>query len=355
MKKLQILFILISLFTLNPFITNPVNVRAQTPEISGTPENSETGLIISPNVLIIDDKDQGKTFTVKITNNSEENYKLAIAETRVIRDQEGRMVPVSAKNDENFLELNASELTLAAKSEVSFKVRLKLSVKITDNYPGVIISRSLANKEKSQNESGAVIINSIIIPVLTQNFQGELKVDNNLSIDYSVLSNNNSFKVLGELVNIGDKFFEPSGSLNIYKDGVKLYEHQFTSQVQGLLFPEEKKAYSYTWINNLDILRKIGNYTFESRVYVASVNKTFVSKVQLFYLPIDILLLLLAGALVLLFILIKFGQRISKRRNRLETEQSLYYQDDSANIETSVAEKTNINSEISQNFFKKEA
>src|SRR3989344_4864044 len=189
MKKLQILFILICLFTLNPFITNTVNVRAQTPEISGTQENSETGLIISPNVLIIDDKDQGKTFTVKITNNSEENYKLAIAETRVIRDQEGRMVPVSAKNDENFLELNASELTLAAKSEVSFKVRLKLSVKITDNYPGVIISRSLANKEKSQNESGAVIINSIIIPVLTQNFQGELKVDNNLSIDYSVLSN----------------------------------------------------------------------------------------------------------------------------------------------------------------------
>ena len=343
MKKIQIILILILFLWLFPPVFSSSTVTAQSPETSNTSDESESGLIVSPSVLIVEDKDQGKTFTVKITNNSAETYQLSIAETRIIRSEEGRLVPVTSDKDKNFLEINASELTLTPNSEESFRVRLKLSAKITDRYPGILISRSTTNKKKSSSESGAVIINSIIIPVLTQNFQGELKADNNLNIDYSVLSPNNSFKVTGELANTGEKFFDPSGSLSIYKDGVKLYEHQITSQVQGLFFPEEKKSYNFTWLNNLDLLQKIGNYTFESKVNAVSANKTFVSKVQFFYLPIDILLLLLAAGLFLLFILIKIGQRISRQRNYYEKEEFIPEGENILINADASAEKTSLN------------
>ena len=301
LKTLTIIAFLCFLLLTNP--AKPVIAQLPTPS---------AGITISPSIIIIDDQDRGKVQEIKVTNNTDEDFSFEVSETTVIKSDQGKILPVNKKITEPMLDLNQNLLTVPKHSEAILKVRVKISAKAEgEAYPGVMLTRNNTNEA---NKTATVIINSFVIGVILQNYESELKADNDLRIDYSILSFNSNFKVLGELNNTGGKFFDPNGSIIIYKEGVKIYEKQITSQIQGLIFPNEKKSYLVDWLNNLNILKKIGNYTVESRVNVASIDKSFVSKVQFFYLPIDIFLIFLAIVLALLFLLIFLGKKIRKKR-----------------------------------------
>ena len=220
-----------------------------------TAAETKESLTVSPSVIIVDENELGKSFEITISNNTGSKITLTPAEKLVTRDEQGKNIPSDANPAELLLEFNKETFDVEAGEEHKFQVRVKLSVQ---SNPGVYPAVSFKATGDRAGELG--LASEILSVFLIQDFDGELSADTTVTVAAGAITVDRNFIVTGIVLNDGKKFFNPAGTIVISKDGKQVFEKQITSQIEGLLFPNEQKEFNITWLNELSGIIAFVNY-----------------------------------------------------------------------------------------------
>lgn len=273
------LFIIILTIVIS-FLNLSATLKAQTEQES---------LSISPSEIIITENDIGTEYEITLTNNTDKTYTATPTEIAVTRSAVGETLQIETEVESEKLIFASEAVTLSANSSSTITVRTKLDIEQSgEQYPALSF----------QIEEGGeqVDLNFELVSIfIVQNFNGNLDLTTDLSIDQNILNTNRVFTVNGKVINTGDKFFNPAGSVKVMKNGQMLAEKQITTQIEGLLFPEEEKEYNISWQNQLGIFQSIGTYTIETTINPLPYGTKTTTQVDLFYIPAQ---LIIAAAVV---------------------------------------------------------
>lgn len=271
--------------------------------------NSEKkGITISPSRVIMQINDYGKTYTFKLNNNSGSTAYFLISEGLVTQDENGVTIPLNEEVEKSFLEVLTPEITVEDSEVAEIKIRSRIiGNDTTQKFPAIII------KSDAEEGSNVGINYEMYIPFIAQNTTGDLSMNTVTKIDADAFSFNPKLSIIGSVINDGDKFINPSGTIAIFKDGVKIYEKEITSQIRGLLMPGIAKGFSLEWTNeNDDPISALGEYTVETRTTSDLSDKIYGSRINFFYIPI-ILVYILAGLITTIVITVIVVQVVKKR------------------------------------------
>jgi hypothetical protein len=255
---------------------------------------------VSPSFTYVDKNALGQNFEITVKNTSDKKISIMPVEKSVtIKD--GKTIPSSEAVKNSLLEFKAGPFDVDPNTEVKFPVRVKLSVgKISGIFPAVSFTAS-------SGEGNLSVSGELFSVFLIQDFEGSLSADVNVSLTTGTVTVDRNFNINGTVVNNGEKFYNPSGTVTIFKGDQKLYEQQITSDIQGELFPNESKNFMIKWQNELSGLSSIGSYTIQTKITPAPFSQTFVAKVQIFYFPSDLILLVIPviAVLAIIFVIAK--------------------------------------------------
>lgn len=267
--------------------------------------NTDGNFTVSPKLNYVDQNQIGKFFTVSIENNSERDITLIAEEIYVTKESVKNEISLSDEEvNTKLLDFDTNEFTVKANDTKEFQIRVKLNARpLQNSFPAVIFKSVEANESLQREE----------ITIFFLEADGDLILNNQLNISITGITASTSIQITGKISNEGEKIFNPSGSVKIYKNGANIYEKQLTSQIEGLLLPGEFVEYYLEWTNSEQSLSGIGQYTIESDITAAPSGKTFVTKTNIFYIPVQALAVGGASLIVILvlFLLIK---RKTKRK-----------------------------------------
>lgn len=297
MKRLLFIFVLLLFFTSTPILAEEETV---TTDVSLEEVSTDNTITISPSLIIIDENDLGKTFEITIENKTDQQLTLYASE-KFVRRKEGKIVPVELEDPGSFLEFNQDDFVVGISQKYVFKVRIKLSIDKFQAYPAISFSES----EKGELLTVGAEILSVF---LLQDFDGTILMDTKTVIDQPNIALKKQINVTGDLKNTGEKFFNPAGTVKIFKNETLLYEKQITTQIEGWLFPEESKSFSLSWTNDLPTLESIGNYTIETNIQSFPYSRITTNTINFFFFPSELLLYGIPGitGLVVLILLVRF-------------------------------------------------
>lgn len=302
MKK-EIISIALSFVILALAVTAPVQAE------------SGNSLTISPSTVIMQINDYGKVYEIEITNNTQESMNLKAEEAIVARSAEGKTMPLAEVVTKNFFELSPTEFSVAAGQSQKIKVRTKIiNNSETAKFPALLIA---PDKKKSDE---VALDYALYVPFILQNTGGQLVMNTELAIDVDKFSTNSVTKVSGKIINAGDKFFTPSGSLLVLKDGVKIDEKELTTQIGKALFNGESVDFAIDWQNPDDSIQAVGEYTIETKITNNLTDKTTVSLIKYIYIPMQ--LVYIAGGAVLVIVL---GLAIAGIIKSAKNKKQVYY------------------------------
>ena len=261
------------------------------------PAASSSAVSVSPSFTYIDKNALGQNYQITIKNTSNKKITVTPAEKSVtIKD--GKTVPASEPVRQNLLEFKSTPFDVEANAEAKFDVRVKLSVgKVSGSFPALSFTTSSA-------EGNVGVSGELFSVFLIQDFDGSLSADINVNLSAGSITADKNFNINGTVVNNGEKFYNPAGTVTIFKGDQKLYEQQITSDIQGELFPSESKDFKISWQNELTGLNSVGSYTIQTKITPAPFSQTFVAKVQIFYFPVDLILLVIPVIAVIAIIII---------------------------------------------------
>lgn len=295
---------LILTFSLCLLIT-PI-VKAENPEATTAPIS---GLSISPDLLVIKETNIGKMYDIKVTNNTTQKVQMISQEGIVIRNIAQQVVPVNEEVTKQFLEIFPLEFNIEPGSTFDLKVRTKFtSTDISEKFPAVII------KTKTGTTSEVGLNFEIYIPVLIQNLNGQYKLTTDLKINFDRFTFDPQISVSGVINNEGSKFFNPSGTLILSKDTVKLAEKEVTTQIGGLEFPKEARSFTTDFVIPDSSFKGVGEYIVESKIGSDLSGNVITARIKFIYIPKE-LIYLTGGALlgvIIITAIVKFVVKLKK-------------------------------------------
>ncbi len=274
---------------------------------------TSTGITVSPGRVIMQINDYGKTYAFTIENNSGADVNFIITEGLITQTEEGTTMPLNEEVTKSFVEILTPEVSVKNGASAEIKVRSRIIGNDTTlRFPAIII------KAEAEKNSNLGINYEMYIPFIAQNTNGILSMNAETSIDANAFSFNPTLKIDGKITNDGDKFYNPSGTIAILKDGVKINETEITTQITGLLLPERSRSFTYTWVNdNADVITSFGEYTIETRVTSDISDKIYGSRINFFYIPMN--LIYIVAGIILLLVVIVLTIKIVKSKQKKAT------------------------------------
>jgi len=269
----------------------PGKVQAQETTPSGA-------ITISPSVNYIYENDYRKDITITVKNDSTEKITFNLIEKSLEAIKLGES-QLQIGDSKNYLIIKSANLTLEPQTEGTVIVSVKSSVKTYDYYPALMFEiQDAAQKDKLN--LNAEIYSLFIL----QNKTGELAIDLNTAVKKDlpfVYAKNMEFD--GKIINTGQKFFDPQGSITITKAGKSVYEKQITTEIAGMLYPNKERIFSLKWQPSLSLLNRIGVYEVTTQVKPSPYEEQTTQKITVVYIPQEILI---SGASVLGLLIIGF-------------------------------------------------
>ena len=289
MKKITTLLLVLltlSIFTTNIYAQEETDATESTEEIIAT-----SGITVSPPTIEISQGDLGKKYTIEITNNTESAVTFTASEEYVQRNDQ-KQTEIIEREDSNMLDFIEEPFSVAPGETYPFTVRVKLSVASTDGiYPAIAFT-------ESGDESDLNISSQIMTVFLVQNFDGEASVDTNIELGSSMVTSS-KVTISGDILNDGSKYYRPTGTIKVLKGETVLYEKQLTTQIEGLLFPNESVDYEIEWENDENPFTAFGTYTVEVSISPTPFSATQVARIQYIYIPIELIGAVIGGIVVL--------------------------------------------------------
>jgi hypothetical protein len=273
--------------------------------ITGKAYSASNTLEVSPASFVILENDLGKNSSIIVKNNSDKDINIIATECIAERNN-GVITPLDKIVEKEQLDIENPEIKIKANGEGTINVRVKISAKGGTTFPCLTI------KQKEESTSELTVSGSIVIPFLIQDFNGNQKFDLNIDLGQTGIITDPTITINGTLINTGEKFFSPQGTVVISKDGTKLGEIEITSQVKGLMMTGESKTFSIKWKNELQNIASIGEYKIEVKISTDQSSTTSVKQILFNYVPFDIILLFSVIGIALLLIII--GVIIFKKR-----------------------------------------
>lgn len=271
MNKSKTIF-LIATFLLSLLFLN-ANVKALEGQIA-----------FSPSQITVKESDLGKKYTISITNSTSSDYTFTTEEKSVKKTDNSLEIldttPITRR-----LEIASSEFKVKSNSKFELQVRVKIfSNESFEALPALLI------KEKADPKNQLKVLIQSVIPFIVQNKNGIFKIDNNFSINAQNYTLDPKVLISGTAINNGTKFCNLSGSVLLSRNGSIIDEKEITSQISGLIFPNEKRNYSNEWNISKDFFEGLGEYTIESRINNDETDTTSVMKISFIYIPKNLIL-----------------------------------------------------------------
>jgi len=307
MKKIQILssFTLITFFILGLFYQSHSFAQEQLTTISDN--NNNDTLILSPSLTYVYDEDYGKTYNIKIENNSNAVLHIFPKEIHILKKPSDTLEIIQIANiDKHYLKFDTKEIQIAPNDTYILKTRIKLNIDNFEKYPAVLFATN--NSDNTESNLSTELYSVFILQ------------DTNATIDYEITANVTSnlpfvyadtFNLTGVLTNTGNKFFEPTGNISISKSGSLLDTKQITTQIQGVLLSNEQKTFSTKFQPTGNILEKTGIYEIKIDIKATPYSKAVVYNFNIVYIPQEILVggVITILTIIALTIIIKFKKR----------------------------------------------
>ena len=277
--------------------------------LTGIIVKAEEQISFSPTQVIVRENELGKRYTITVTNTSSTEYTFSVEEK-------------NAKITDNNLELLETEIALR-RLEIPV---VEFKVKANDKYELVVRAKiftnesfesfpSLVIKEKRNPQNQTTAQFQTIIPFIIQNTKGESKIESTFTINAQNYSIDPKIYILGTVENMGTKFSSLSGTIVILKNGKIIDEKEITSQISGLLFPNETRNYSTDWTVNQDYFDGLGEYTIESRVNNDETSNSSIMRISFIYIPKNLIIATL-GTLIGIVLLISIISIIKKSKQK---------------------------------------
>jgi len=188
--------------------------------LTGMPVMAESinSLEFSPTNFVILENDLGVKKTITVTNSASADVTLTIEEC-VAERVNGKVQQLEATITKSAIELETTEITIKANASGTIVTRVRISASGEEQIPCVLI------KPKAVDANNDIsVTSSVLIPYLIQNFKGDQRVEITADIGSSGIVTSPDITIKGDIRNTGDKFFNPSGTVIISKNGVKLEE-----------------------------------------------------------------------------------------------------------------------------------
>jgi hypothetical protein len=270
-----------------------ITVTVKAAEVTTVPTATPAqGLSISPDSLIIKETDIGKVNTIKLTNNTAQKLQLTGQEGIVSRNSDQKVVPVNQPVSTQYLEITPTEFSIDPGATFELNIRTKFtSTNISANFPAVII------KTKAGTTQDVGLNYEVYIPVLIQNLSGQYKLTTDLKLNIDRFTVDPQVTITGVINNDGGKFFNPSGTVVLFKGDTKLIEKEITTQVTGLEFPAESRSYTVNFVIPDTSFKGVGEYTVESHIGSDLSGSTTIARIKFIYIPKQ--LLYLSGGVLL--------------------------------------------------------
>lgn len=261
----------------------------------------EQGVSVSPAIQIIQDTDLGKSFDISIKNNTSEELTFTPELSGVVRGESGT-VPVDAAPD-GIIDFDENAFVVPTGESYQFPVRVSLTPEVTDTFPAITFTAASGEDQVALNTS-------LVSVFLVQNIDGSLGVDSDITLNQPGIAFQPVFSLSGTVFNTGEKFYNPSGTIRVTKDGQTIIEEEITTQIEGLLFPTENKQFEVNWTLDGGFPDAVGNYDIELRVKPNPFEQTHISKTQVTFIPLE---LLVVGVPVVIVVLSVIGYLVMQK------------------------------------------
>lgn len=260
-------------------------------------------ITISPETIRVGETDIGKTYTITITNGTSDKIKLKAEEIRLIADS----VEVDESEfSESALEIFVDEFEIEPGKSYEHKLRIKfISGDFTSSFPGISYTNIEDNVIDLSYEKN--------IPVFIQNRTGEYKADIELTLNHENITTDPNILVSGSITNSGNKFFEGTLLLNIYKNNEIVEEADLTEQIEGLMFPEDSKEFEFSYDISNTSWQDYSEYKVEIKLSNDINSNTKVASINLMFIPLETVYV--AGGAILALIFIIFSLFFYKKKN----------------------------------------
>ncbi|KXK07972.1 MAG: hypothetical protein QY330_01770 [Candidatus Dojkabacteria bacterium] len=268
MNKLTIVFSVLALL-FSSFAT-----KATAQEVSG--------LLVSPAVTIVQEEDLGSTVGIKLVNNSSSEVTIKPTIKTVERGEDGKVINIEDGSQDSILDFSTEIITLTPSGEYTLPVRIKIEEYSGSGYPAVAFT--LLSEKGDQTVD---ITKELYSVFLIQNIKGNLGIDSSIEVNSKPILISPELTISGQVINSGTKFFNPSGTMRLYKGKTLINEQQITTQIEGLLFASQQKPFSSVIQLPGNILERLGEYTLETRIQPSPFDQTHVTKVHFYHVPVE--------------------------------------------------------------------
>lgn len=263
----------------------------------------------SPTQVIVRENELGKRYTITVTNTSSTEYTFSVEEKNA-KITDNNLELLDTETTLKRLEIPVTEFKIKANDKYELIVRAKIFTNESfDSFPSLIV------KEKTNPQSQTTAQFQTIIPFIIQNTKGESKIENSFTVNAQNYSIDPKISILGTIENKGTKFCSLSGTIVILRNGKIIDEKEITSQISGLLFPNETRNYSIDWTVNQDFFDGLGEYTIESKVNNDETSNTSIMKISFMYIPKNLIIATM-GSLIGIVLVISIIRVIKKSKQK---------------------------------------
>jgi len=269
----------------------------------------ESQIAFSPSQIIVKETDLGKKYIITITNTTNTDYTF-LTEEKSVKKTDNTLDLIETTPLTKRLEIMSNEFKVKSNSKFELTVRVKIfSNESFEALPALLI------KEKADPKNQLKVLIQSVIPFIVQNKNGNFKIDNTFTLNAQNYTIDPKVIITGTASNNGTKFCNLSGTVLISKNGVVIDEKELTSQINGLIFPNEKRNYLNEWNISKDYFDGLGEYTIESRINNDETDTTSVMKISFIYIPKN-LILTVAGAVLGIGLIISIINIIKKSKRK---------------------------------------
>lgn len=284
--------------------TTPTPTMITPPAITIT----ESSLEVTPTQVVMQVNDLGKTYTFNLKNNTDTSLVLVLSEASVTQNEDGTVSASAQAATKTYLEISKTLVNLSARGTATASVRTKItSIEASTSLPALKLQ-----------QQGATSGYAIYIPFVMQPTTGKLSMNTNLEVNADGFTFIPELKISGSVDNNGDKFFTPTGTVVVLKNGEKLTEQPITNQLSGILFPAKEKAFEIDWTIPDNGFESAGEYIIETRIGNDLSDKVTVSRINFVYIPKQLLYLAggVIGGLIVLTLIINIIKAIVRKTKK---------------------------------------
>lgn len=302
-----------SLKLLSGFVASVLFIGFLATSVHAEDQKAVNGVTVEPSKIVMQINDYGKVYTFTITNTTGAKINLTASEGLVTQNEDGTTAPLNEEVKKSFIEILNNKVTIEDGKTAEIKVRTKIvGNDTTAKFPAMVL------KSSDNASAGIGIAYELYIPIIAQNTSGKLSMASEMKIDVENYSFTPNVTVSGTVTNDGDKFYTPSGTIVILKDGVKIQEQEISSQIAEILMPGKTRQFNYTWTNPKQSYDGVGEYTVETRITNNQSEKIVGSRIKYIYVPMQLVYIVAGavGGIVLLVIVINVVKTIVKKNRK---------------------------------------